>query len=36
MIANELLYAALSLGAIESDPDLGIPQFHNAALVCAG
>ncbi len=28
------LYGALSLGEIDCDPELGIPQFHNAALVC--
>lgn len=29
------LIGALSLGEIDSDPELGIPQFHNAALVCS-
>ncbi|MDR2839554.1 MAG: FIST C-terminal domain-containing protein [Azonexus sp.] len=28
------LYGALSLGEISTDGSLGIPEFHNAALVC--
>lgn len=28
------LFGALSLGEIDTDETLGIPQFHNAALVC--
>lgn len=29
------IFGALSLGEISSNADLGIPQFHNAAVVCA-
>lgn len=28
------LFGALSLGEISTDKDFGIPEFHNAALVC--
>lgn len=28
------IFGALSLGEIGTDPDFGIPVFHNAALVC--
>lgn len=30
------LVGALSLGEIDTDETLGLPQFHNAALVCCG
>lgn len=33
--ASPEIFGALSLGEIGTDADLGIPQFHNAALVCA-
>jgi hypothetical protein len=29
------ILGALTLGEIGTDPDIGLPEFHNAALVCA-
>ena len=30
------IFGALTLGEISTDAQMGFPEFHNAALVCAG